>query len=178
MPKIIENLRENLILEGKKLLLNKSYKDLSIREIAKNCNIGTGTFYNYFSTKDDLVSEIFRGDWKKVSELVNRLKQSDESCKEKFREIYMSLEMFVSNYLSIFYEMAMLKGYNYQCKETNRFDMLYASISELIDKERLRGNIKSELSSEKLAQLIVSNLIYLNKNKYMTFDELYDSLNL
>lgn len=178
MPKIIENVRENLILEGKKMLLNKSYKDLSIREIAKNCGIGTGTFYNYFSTKDELVSEIFREDWSKVSDLVNNLKYLDESCKEKFRKIYISLETFVSNYLSIFYEIAMLKGYSYECKEANRFDALYSGISELIDIERARGNIKSGLSSPKLAQFIVSNLIYLNKNKYMSFDELYDSLKL
>lgn len=178
MPKIIENLRENLILEGKKLLLDKSYKDLSIREIAKNCNIGTGTFYNYFSTKDELVSEIFRGDWKKVSDLVNRLKQVDEPCKEKFRKIYTSIEMFLSNYLSIFYEMAMIKGYNYECGETGRFNALYDSISELVDMEKSKGNVKSELSSRKLAQFIVSNLIYLNKNRYMSFDELYDSLKL
>ncbi len=178
MPKIIENARQNLILEGKKLLLNKSYKDLSIREIAKNCSIGIGTFYNYFSTKDELVSEIFREDWRKVSGRVDGLKHSDESCKEKFRKIYTSLEMFVSNYLSIFYEMAMLKGYNYECKEANKFDVLYSSISELIDIEKSRGNIKSKLSSQKLAQFIVSNLIYLNKNRYMSFDELYDSLKL
>lgn len=178
MPKIIENLRETILLEGKKLLLNKNYKDLNIREIAKNCNIGIGTFYNYFSNKEELVSEIFRMDWKKVSCIINDLKTTDEPCKEKFRTIYMSLDSFISSYISIFYEMAVNVEHTCGCKESNKFNTIYSSVSELIDLEKEKGNIKSSMESSKLAQLIISNLVYLNKNKYMSFDELYHSFNL
>jgi AcrR family transcriptional regulator len=178
MPKVIENLKETIILETKNILLTKGFKDLSIREIAKSCNIGTGTFYNYFSTKDQLVAEIFRGDWKKVSNLVDELKLTEDPCKEKFRKIYISIGMFVSSYMPIFYEMAMLSGSDYRCRESNRYDVLYTKISELLDIEKANGNVISSLSSIKLAELIVSNLMYLNKNKYISFDELYDSLKL
>ena len=178
MPKVIENLRETIILEAKNILLTQSFKDLSIREIAKSCNIGTGTFYNYFSTKEELVAEIFREDWKKVSNLVEELKLTEEPCKEKFRKIYIAIGTFVSSYISIFYEMASLKGNDYRCKEANRYDVLYIKISELLDIEKAKGNICSTLSSYKLAELIVSNLMYLNKNKFISFDELYDNLKI
>ncbi|MBK5242448.1 TetR/AcrR family transcriptional regulator [Clostridium sp.] len=178
MPKVIENLRETIILEAKNILLTQSFKELSIRELAKSCNIGTGTFYNYFSTKEKLVVEIFRGDWKKVSNLVDELKITEEPCKEKFRKIYVSMGMFVANYIPIFYEMTMLSGNDYKCRETNRYDVLYTKISELLDIEKAKGNVISTLSSYKLAELIVSNLMYLNKNKFISFDELYDSLKI
>jgi AcrR family transcriptional regulator len=178
MPKVIENLRETIILESKNILLTQSYKDLSIREIAKCCNIGTGTFYNYFSTKDDLVTEIFREDWKKVSNLVEELKFIEEPCKEKFRKIYISIGTFVSSYMSIFYEMARLDSNDYRCREANRYDVLYTKISELLDIEKSKGNVVSSLSSYKLAELIVSNLMYLNKNKFISFDDLYDNLKI
>ena len=178
MPKVIENLRETIILEAKNILLTQGFKDLSIREIAKSCNIGTGTFYNYFSTKEDLVAEIFREDWKKVSNLVDELKLTEEPCKEKFRKIYISIGMFVNSYIPIFYEMATLSGNDYRCREANRYDVLYTKISELLDIEKSKGNVISTLSSYKLAELIVSNLMYLNKNKFISFDELYDNLKI
>lgn len=178
MPKVIENLRETIILEAKNILLTQSFKDLSIREIAKSCNIGTGTFYNYFSTKEELVVAIFREDWVRVSNLVDELKLTEEPCKEKFRKIYISIGMFVSSYISIFYEMATLSGNDYRCKEANRYDVLYTKISELLDIEKAKGNITSTLPSLKLAELMVSNLMYLNKNKFISFDELYDNLKI
>ena len=178
MPKVIENLRGTIILEAKNILLTQGFKDLNIRQIAKSCNIGTGTFYNYFSTKEELVSEIFRDDWNKVSSLVDKLKRTEEPCKEKFRKIYVSIDMFVSSYISIFYEIATLNGNDHKCTESNRYDVLYTKLSELLDIEKTKGNIISPLSSYKLAELIVSNLMYINKNRFISFDELYDSLKI
>ncbi|WP_242855580.1 TetR/AcrR family transcriptional regulator [Ruminiclostridium josui] len=66
VPKIIENIKENLILEGRKTLIEKSYKELNIRDIAKTCGIGIGTFYNYFENKEKFVHEIFMDDWRKI----------------------------------------------------------------------------------------------------------------
>lgn len=178
MPKIIENLRETIVLEGRKLLSNKGYKELNVREIAKNCNIALGTFYNYFSTKDELILEIVREDWRRISDLIERLKSTDESCKEKFRKIYLSLELFISSYISIFIAMAMLQNYSHDHMSNDKFHLLYGKASELIDIEKKKNLIHSPLSSYKLAQLIISNLIYLNTNKYISFDELYDSLKI
>jgi len=178
MPKVIENLKETIILEAKNILLTQGFKDLSIREIAKICNIGTGTFYNYFSTKDNLVAEIFREDWRKVSILVDHLKLTDEPCKEKIRKINLSIGMFVNSYIPIFYEIAMINGNDHRCREANRYDVLYTKVSELLDIEKTKGNVVSTLSSYKLAELIISNLMYINKNNFISFDELYDNLKI
>lgn len=178
MPKIIENLKETIILESRKLLASQGYKEFNVREIAKKCNIALGTFYNYFSTKDELILEIVREDWRQISDLIESLKDTYEPCKDKFRKIYLSLELFISSYISIFVEMAMLNNYGYNHMAKDKFHILYGKLSELIDIERTRGHIHSPLSSYKLAQLIMSNLIYLNTNKYITFDELYDSLKI
>lgn len=56
--------------------------------------------------------------------------------------------------------------------------MLYTKISELLDIEKSKGNVTSTLYSYNLAELIVSNLMYLNKHKFISFDELYDSLKI
>lgn len=176
MPKIIENAKENLILEGRKILIEKNYAELNIRDIAKNCGVGIGTFYNYFSNKELFVSEIFIDDWKNTLNLVDELMDSSEPLKEKVRKIYLSMQSFVDKYISIFYEIAMLKGY----ENKRDYDMreLYEKVEELIAIEVEKGYITSKLSPKKLAYFIISNLMYLSKNKYMSFDELYEHMKL
>lgn len=177
MPKLIENAREKLILEGRKTLIEKNYKELNIRDIAKNCGIGIGTFYNYFPNKEVFISEIFRDDWRNTLKLADSLKDSEISLKEKIRAIYTSMQDFVDRYISIFYEIAMLKGYEGRREENDMRD-IYIKMEEIVSIEKERGNIKSSLSSEKLSHFIISNLMYLSKNRYITFDELYDHMNL
>ncbi len=176
MPKIIENVKESLILEGRKTLIEKNYKELNIRDIAKNCNIAIGTFYNYFSNKEEFVSEIFKDDWRNTLNLAERLKTSEEPLKEKIRKIYISMQDFVDKYISIFYEIAMLKGY--ESKRDYDMQDIYVKVQEILSIEKNKGNVKSPLSMQKLAHFIVINIMDLNKNKYMSFDELYEQMNI
>ncbi|MDP4091063.1 MAG: TetR/AcrR family transcriptional regulator [Bacillota bacterium] len=176
MPKIIENVNEKLILEGRKTLLEKSYRELNIRDVAANCDIGIGTFYNYFHNKEEFVAKIFRDDWGNTLNLADNLKSSTEPLKEKIRKIYLSMQGFVDRYLSIFYEIAMIKGY--ERNETESMKLIYTKVEEILSVEKAEGNIKSRLSAEKLSHFIVSNLMYLCESKYISFDELYDHMNI
>lgn len=174
MPKIIENIRETIINEGRKTLIDHNYKDLNIREIARNCGIGTGTFYNYFSSKRKLVVEVFTDDWLKTISLVEQIKFSDKTLYEKLFIIYTSMESFLERYISVFYEMASDEGPHNS--EHSNYQEIYPKIQELLEYEKEKGNINSNLSMKKLSELIVSNFMYMSKTKYLTFEEFYHSL--
>ena len=74
MPKIIEGAKEKILANAKKRLFEKGYQHLSLREVAKESGIATGTIYNYFANKDHLIANIMLEDWeiamKKADELV------------------------------------------------------------------------------------------------------------
>lgn len=176
MPKIIENAREKLIQEGRRVLINSSYKNLNIRVIVKNCNIGIGTFYNYFKNKDELVIEIFKEDWKKILRIIDEMKENDIEFKFKLEKIYIYINNFLENYMPIFYEISTSKG---DSRDKHKYvDCIYINMEELIEIEKNKGNITSNLSSYKLAYLIITNLIALSRENYMSFDELYYSLKI
>ena len=63
MPKIIEGAREKILVNAKKRLFEKGYLHLSLREVAKESGIATGTIYNYFANKDELIATIMLDDW-------------------------------------------------------------------------------------------------------------------
>lgn len=176
LPKILENVKENLINEGRKLLISGTYKDLNIRDIAKNCNISIGTFYNYFSTKDDLIHEILIADTNIMLDKMICLKDSKEPLKEKMHIIYSLFEMFIDKYISTFYEFTVVKGY--RKSHYDNFKPIFQVISEILTIEKTKGNLKSSLDTYKLATFIVSNFIYTSENKNMSFDELYSCMQL
>ena len=50
--------KKDIALACKDLLVHSSINDLTIAQIAKTADIGKGTFYEYFSNKDELVFEL------------------------------------------------------------------------------------------------------------------------
>ena len=51
MPKIIENIREKLLEEARRQVMEEGYEAMTIRSVAGACGVGVGTVYNYFSSK-------------------------------------------------------------------------------------------------------------------------------
>ena len=63
MPKILENVREQILEEAKKQVSEKGYGKTTVRSVASACGIGVGTVYNYFESKDMLIASFMIQDW-------------------------------------------------------------------------------------------------------------------
>lgn len=53
-----ESSRENIISAAKNLFASNGFFNTSIRQIASSANISTGLLYNYFKSKEELLTEI------------------------------------------------------------------------------------------------------------------------
>lgn len=177
MPKIIENLKYEILRESKSILITLGYSKLSMRSVASKCDIAVGTLYNYFPNKESLLIHIFREDWENLSLKLDDLIYERIDCKEKFRYIYDLLSDFSNTYLSTFYQMADKRNEN-KCFEVDKFEPIYEKIAQLINYEKSLSNISCKVDSNILAEFIVSNLLYLNRSKYISFDELYVLLSI
>lgn len=175
MPKIIENVRSKLLNEGKKQLISKGYYKLNVRDITKQCGIAIGTFYNYFPSKEHLVMEIFETDWNKITLSLQKIELSNSSLKDKLRTLYTNIDKFLKNYRNIFFEMS---SRNYECSKDNIIDPLYDSLETIIRFHRVKNEVTNPIEDKKLAYVIINNLIHISKNTYITFDELFNCLNI
>jgi len=63
MPKIIPGLQEKILDNAQRLLFEEGYEVLTVRKVASDCGIATGTFYNYYKSKDELIAHIMLRDW-------------------------------------------------------------------------------------------------------------------
>lgn len=177
MPKIISNLKEELMIKGKDILVNKGYNALNIRDLAKNCNIGIGTFYNYYQNKDEIVRAIIKTDWEKiVRETHVKILNSNEEFKEKLYTIYDGIYRFLSNYLDTFMVMVSAGGKKHR---SDKILIPYENIlKDILVLHKEKGDISYDISDEKLAKLILNNIIYICRDKSITFDDFYLSLNI
>lgn len=63
MPKIIAELRQDILSQARETLFSQGYEALTIRGVASACHIAVGTVYNYFPSKDMLVAQVILADW-------------------------------------------------------------------------------------------------------------------
>ncbi len=77
MPKIIENVRGQLLTEAKKQIRERGYADTTVRSVAGACGLGVGTVYNYFPSKEMLIATFVYEDWKQYLAAMKALPTDD-----------------------------------------------------------------------------------------------------
>ena len=100
MPKIFSDARKQSLYKIIKqncinLIREKGYKQLNIRELAKTTGISTGTFYNFYNSKEDLILSIME---ESQHNLENRffkiLECNGKITKSGFVERFLELSLF------------------------------------------------------------------------------------
>ena len=101
MPKIIEGAREKILVNAKRRLFENGYQHLSLREVAKESGIATGTIYNYFVNKDYLIANIMLEDWVVAVEKMEERVTNASGVKEGVMGICQSIDEFCDIYTDI-----------------------------------------------------------------------------
>ena len=100
MPKIIENVREQLRAEAKRQIAERGYANTTIRSVASACGLGVGTVYNYFESKELLIAAFVSADWKE--HLAGMATLPHDEPEVLLRGIYESLISFAENNKNLF----------------------------------------------------------------------------
>ena len=111
MPKIIENIKDRLILEAKLQIERNGYSAVTIRSIAKGCGVGVGTVYNYFPSKEALIATHLLEDWKDCIHAIQAVSSASETAEPVMHCIFDRLTAFSSRHSAIFRDEAAAAGF-------------------------------------------------------------------
>ena len=129
--KINDNLYKTMLSTGKKVLLENSYKDLTIRYIAEICDVSVGTVYNCFSSKEMLVASIMLEDWLELMKNAERDVAAAESCADGLEAVFNMVRRFVEIYHGVFETSGVVLGMHAE-QHNKLIEQLGALISGLL----------------------------------------------
>lgn len=182
MPKILENTKDDILRESQEMLKKKGYKEFSMRELAKNCEIGIGTVYNYFPSKQAIVNEIFNCSWNDTLYELKDLKNLEATFNEKMELIYQALEKYLKYHIDTFMEIMTDKksSDNIECKEKRCIrkeeilEPAYIIVDEIIEIHKAKNEINIDIKTRHMSIFIITNMITIIRGTGYSFEDLMD----
>jgi AcrR family transcriptional regulator len=131
IPKIIENIRGDIMRCAEIILKTDGYNAMSIRRIARECKTAVGTIYNYFESKDDLVANIILKDWLNAVSRMTEMVNSSKNYADGAVGIYLEIQKFESVYKNVWKQYSETVGSHGIILDHHM--QLRAQISKLLD---------------------------------------------
>lgn len=157
MPKIIEGAREKILENARQRLFEKGYQHLSLREVAKESGIATGTIYNYFTNKDYLLANVMLEDWNVAVQKMEECCQKASSIKDGVAGICQALDEFCEIYASVWQQPSVAAAASPDME--HRHEFLTSQLEEKIDSLLEAGGYGEKKEYQSLiAELILASI--------------------
>ncbi|WP_138204958.1 TetR/AcrR family transcriptional regulator [Haloimpatiens lingqiaonensis] len=180
MARAIKNPKELILDTASKIMYNEGYSQLSIRRVAKECNIAVGTIYNYFPTKKELVVEMMTNFWKEYFFDIRNIIESQDEFYYKLRTIFNSLSKFIKRFKDVWLKSDIYETPDYIESGLER-ENIYIDKLILIIEDMLKEKLSTEpnvgfeqINSKEMASFIVMNfitMVQMPQFKYEFFQE-------
>lgn len=128
MPKIIVNIKEKLLEEARRQVMEQGYAAMTIRSVASACGVGVGTVYNYFDSKDILVASFMLEDWFACKQDIEERCEKADNLEDALCSVYDGLCDYRKKYAVLFSDKE--SGANSIQEIQNRHAMLRSSLAE------------------------------------------------
>jgi AcrR family transcriptional regulator len=173
----VENARKKLMSRGKKTLLKSGYGGIVIAELTAACGMAAGTFYNYFRSKDEFVSQIISDDWAALLKKVRKQMAQPENRYENLRCLYECLADFQRKY-GFVATGTIVKNEGILRSEQENLQLLYDIMTEKIRQETERSMLNFGTASETAAYMIVQICMVAGRNPEIRFDDVWNFLHV
>lgn len=179
MARTIENPKELIMKKAKEILFTEGYSKLSMRALAKSCDIAIGTFYNYYPTKKDLIIEMMEEHWNQCFERLNIIMESQEDFYIKLFKIHEILKEFITSFKQVWLKPDLYDNKDYVEGGLQRQNIfihrLILDIEKILLEEVKGKSILINLSTYDLAKFILMNFISIIQTptyKYKNFENI------
>jgi AcrR family transcriptional regulator len=161
MPKMILEYKKAVISKivetALEIFSTKGYQDLTMDEIAKKLGVSKGALYSYFTSKEDILKEIYKNGRQTMQKILCEASQADD-LKQIMETIFkLTTEKYEKN-IRIYFEILAIASHNENIKNILKddyakdFEVTHEFIQNLVKAKKVRTDIDSQI----LAQLFRS----------------------
>lgn len=160
--------KEHILLVSLSLFLQKSFKEVTMKEIVEKTGLSKGAFYHYFSSKEELFIEIIRTYFLKIMKV-----DYSRFSKKSFRDFYcdyinyiisafeklkielgdISDEDDINYFVLAFDAMRLFPGFKEEIKEVHASEL--ASWEQAVSSGKASGEIRSDMTDRQIAGMFV-----------------------
>lgn len=157
----MKDTKSNLFNCGKALFSSKGFKATNVADVTKAAGIGTGTFYNYYSSKEELFMAIYMEENEKLKKRILEGVNPDQEPLGLVKEIMsLNLQGMISNpILKEWYNKDVFNKIEKSFREEKgleRLDFLYNDFSEIIKIWQAEGKMRSDIDSEMIMAIFTA----------------------
>lgn len=161
--------KKELYEYGQKLFSERGFKDTNVADITKAAGMATGSFYNYYTSKDSLFMDIYINENRKLKEKI--LKAVDLSGDP----IKVAKEMMYLNYQGMNENPILREWYNREVfskieknyreeQGSNNLDFMFESFIGVVEKWQEEGRMRNDISSD-MIMAVFSALVNIDTHK-------------
>ncbi|MHC1723709.1 MAG: TetR/AcrR family transcriptional regulator [Aminipila sp.] len=149
----MKDTKKDLFDCGKELFSKKGFKSTNVSDITKAARIGTGTFYNYYSSKEDLFMEIFLKENEKLKRSILESINPDEDpliLGKKLMALNLK-QMNANPILREWYNTDVFSKIEQHFREKNglqNVNFMYDNFSEIIIRWQMEGKMRKDIDSD------------------------------
>lgn len=138
---------------GKELFSTRGFKDTNVADITKMAGMATGTFYNYYPSKDKLFMEIYIEENSKLKKSIMESLNMEAGPIEIMKEMmFLNLQGMTANpILKEWYNREVFSKIEQSFREEDgleRVDFLYENFREVVKKWQAEGKMRSDIDAE------------------------------
>ena len=167
MPKIIENVKDQLLREAERQIKEVGYAKTTIRSVAGACGLGVGTVYNYFPSKDMLIASFMLEDWRRA--LMKMRGGETKDPRDVLLAIYEAISSYTQTHKKLFSDPEAAKSFG--ASHTDYHKLLRRQIADIV----LPVLSKTGDNNDFLAEFVAESLLTFTVEG-RGFDQIYPIL--
>lgn len=174
-----EKTKDVILNEAMNIAHTEGLSKISMRKIANNCNIGLGTIYNYYPTKDDIILDLVEKFWSCCFEGFDDVCKDDLDFFKTMENIYFHmlnyLNRFKKHCLEYMSELPLSSKSKGKTKEGEFLKEIIYVFVRIYNKHKneFRSDIDKEFDSYEVSRFILDNMFAMLKRfecDYTFFD--------
>ena len=150
--------RERILLSAK-AVFNAGGPDVTLEAVARHAEVGIGTFYRHFPTREALYEAIYRREVDQLAELAVRLKRDPRPVKALRKWLRANVELVATKKgMAVALALAAHKPpelYAYS------FETLTTALKSLLDQAVATGDLRGDVSAEDILRTVIG-MCYLH----------------
>jgi AcrR family transcriptional regulator len=141
------------VLEAAKVVFSAGGADASLEAVARAADVGIGTLYRHFPTREALFEAVYRREVQQLADLAEELKQEAQPV-EALRHWMRSIVEFVATKKGMSAALALVAYKNTELLSYS-FDRLTRAIGGLLDRAVATRQIRDDISPEDVLRALV-----------------------